>query len=274
MSETMLNRCYDLLAGAPDFKGKAKLASLLRGFLNDHVARIIHGLAMELDPEEWLQIDLRASGLLEPQTSALFEDILKPGDICIDVGAHVGYHSLIARRLVGESGRIFSLDPQPYHCSKLLTNAALNGFANIVVIVAAASNSDGFVSLPDQPRMDRSRLSLIGPGTKEGAPAFVVPTVTLQRLFEMYGLHRVDLLKIDVEGFELEVLEGAGPAIAAVRNIILEVLPDCPLKRSSGIERALRDAGFRISDVLGGEWRPGQSCVENNLWARRPFVVL
>jgi FkbM family methyltransferase len=266
---TVLNQGYDFILRLPGFKGKTRIESLFRGLLKPHVSKVAHGLVMELDPDEWPQVDLRANGCLEPRTTALFERILRPGDTFVDVGAHVGFHSLLARRLVGENGRIFSIEPQPYNCAKLLANAELNGFANIAVMAAAAGDADGFIALKNQSRRDRSRLTLAGGGVNDGALTFIVPKITLSWLFEAYDLHRVKLLKIDVEGFELEVLQGARDAIGRVDNIVLEVLPDGDAHKTAAIEQTLLARGFRIVDVEGAAWNPGQSCVENNIWARR-----
>ena len=265
----VLNQSYDFILRLPGFKGKAKIEAMFRALLKPHISTVDHDIRMELDPEEWLQIDLRASRRLEPRTTALFERILRPGDSCVDVGAHVGYHSLVAARLVGAGGRIFSIDPQPYNCAKILTNAQLNGFANITVVAAAVAEVDGFIALKNQSRQDKARLTLAGPGVNDGALTFVVPKITLRWLFETYELRPVTLLKIDVEGFEHEVLKGAGDAIQSIENIVFEVLPGEGADKTQAIEKMLRDFGFQMFDVNGALWRPGQACVENNVWARR-----
>ena len=265
----MLNQSYDFILRLPGFKGKAKIEAMFRALLKPHISTVHDDIRMELDPEEWLQIDLRASGRLEPRTIALFECILRPGDAYVDVGAHVGYHSLVAARLVGQGGRVFSIDPQPYNCAKILANADLNGFANITVLAAAVDEADGFTSLKNQSRQDKARLTLAGPGVNDGALTFVVPKITLRWLLETYALRSANLLKIDVEGFELEVLKGAGDAIRTIENIVLEVLPGEDADRTLAIERTLRDFGFQMFDVDGAAWRPGQACAENNVWARR-----
>ena len=265
----MLNQSYDFLLRLPGFKGKAKIEAMFRALLKPHVSTLHHDIRMELDPEEWLQIDLRALGRLEPRTTALFERILRPGAAYVDVGAHVGYHSLVAARLVGAGGRVFSIDPQPYNCAKILTNAELNGFANITVIAAAVAEADGFKSLRNQSRQDKARLTLAGSGVNDGALTFVVPKITLRWLIETYTLHPVNLLKVDVEGFEFEVLKSAGDAIGAIENIVFENLPGEDANRTQSIEQTLRNFGFRMFDVDGVAWRSGQACAENNVWARR-----
>src|ERR1700761_660830 len=169
----MLNRVYDFVLRQPSFKGKARIESLLRRALLPHVSETRYGFRMELDVEEWLQIELRAARCLEPRTSALFEGLLRPGDTFVDVGAHVGYHSLLARRFVGNSGRVYAIDPQPHNCAQLLRNAELNAFSNIVVIAAAVDTGEGWIALKAQSRRDRSRLTLTGPGVSDSTLTFV-----------------------------------------------------------------------------------------------------
>ncbi len=241
----------------------------MRSLLRAPIARLPGGIAMELDPEEWAQIDLRAAGVLEPQTTALFDRLLRPGDTVVDVGAHVGYHALRARRRLGGTGRVFAIDPQPYNCHKLLTNAELNGFANITVIAAAVGASTSFALLKQQPRTDKSRLTLRGVGVNDGAAAFIAPVITLDWLFATQDIERAALLKIDVEGYELEVLMGAAAALPRIDNIVLEVLPGEDQARVREIDERLRAAGFRLYDVGGGEWSPGTPTAENNVWGSR-----
>jgi FkbM family methyltransferase len=266
----MLNKAYDVVLKLPNFRGKTRIASFFRNRLKPKASRIIHGMAMELDAQEWLQIDLRSDGQLEPRTTALFQRVLKKGDTYIDVGAHVGYHALIARHFIDENGRVFAIDPQPYNCDKLLTNAMLNGFANITVVAAAVGAAEGFVSLRHQSRNDKTRLTLVGSGLNDQGFNFVAPVISLAWLFKTYDLRRVDLLKIDVEGFELEVLQGAGDSLVSVGNIIVEILPDENWHKVRKIEQLLRAFGFCMSDVQGKEWKPGCACAENNVWAWRP----
>ncbi len=264
----MLNSVHDFVLRLPSFKGKARIEALLRGTL-PHICETRYGFRMELDAEEWPQIELRAARCLEPRTSALFERLLRPGGVCVDVGAHVGYHSLLARHLVGDSGRVYAIEPQPHNCAMLLRNAALNGFDNIVAVAAAAGASDGWIALKTQSPRDRSRLTLTGIGVNDGALAFVVPVISLAWLFKTQDIKRADVLKIDVEGYEIEALQGMGDSLAAVENLIVEVLPGAPSERSLAIADALQDGGFQLFDVTGAAWQPGRTCIENNVWARR-----
>lgn len=267
MSPGMMRAAYTLTLRLPGFRGKARLEALLRRRLRPPKTVLPNGIVMQLDPQEWCQIDLLAYGTREPETVALFERLLQPGDSCIDVGAHVGHLTLVAARAVGTAGTVVAVDPQPYTCERLLTNAALNGFSHLLVVVAAAGEADGLVTLHDQAVSDRSRLTLLGSGVNDSAQRFMVATVRLDSLAD--DLDPIRLLKIDVEGFEAAVLRGAGAVLARTGHVVLEVLPDEPA-RAEEVAELLRGHGFRLADVHGQPWAPGAALLENNLWAYKP----
>src|ERR1700730_18322195 len=125
----MLLPLYRRLLRLPEFMGKSRLIGFYRSvFFLTPRPRLIHGLRMELDPLEWTQSDLIKNGSLEPLTSALYGKLLRAGDTYVDVGAHIGFHTLVARHYVGQSGRLIAVEPQPYNCQKLLANWRANDF--------------------------------------------------------------------------------------------------------------------------------------------------
>ena len=156
----MLFKLYRATLRLPKFRGQSRITAFLRRQLAPSVTEI-DGVRMQLDPMEWAQIDILKYGCLEPSTLALFKRLLHPGDTYIDVGAHVGYHALMARKLIGPTGHILAIEPQPYNCEKLLINASLNDIANITTVVAAVGERDGTIVLHDQVATDKSRLILL-----------------------------------------------------------------------------------------------------------------
>ena len=105
-------------------------------------------------------MDLLARGELEPHLRETMERLLRPGDVFVDVGSHVGFYSLLAGRLVGGRGRVIAIDPQPYNAQRVLLNAELNGFAHLETHVAAAGAEERFVTLHQQRQSDKARLSV------------------------------------------------------------------------------------------------------------------
>lgn len=246
----------------------ARLQSLLRHGLEPR-RFLVEGLWLELDPLEWLQVAMLSGEPVEPQTLALFSRILEPGDVMIDVGSHVGLHALVSARLVGPAGRVLAVEPQPYNCERIMTNAAANGFTNIHVVCAAAGAQAGVVTLRQQVVSDKARLSLAGDGVNDTGLTFEVPMVSLDELARRHDFERVRLLKIDVEGFEPEVLRGARDLLDRLDNLIVEILPGWDEARTRVMLDQMEAAGFELRTVNGALWRRGDVLVESNLWARR-----
>lgn len=224
---------------------------------------------MELDPQEWLQIHLMAGDLPEPATTALFRSLLRPGDACIDVGAHVGFLTLAAAQVVGRTGRVIAIEPQPYNCERILINSQANGLENIVVVMAAAGEEDGFVRLHNQKRNDKARLTLSGGGVSNVATLFEVPVVRIDTVAARHGLDRIRLLKIDVEGFEREVFAGARETLALTDNVVFECLPEMDPVVVQVLVDTLIASGFSLHQVDGTPWSPGGPLFEYNVWAAR-----
>jgi FkbM family methyltransferase len=255
---------YRMLVRRPYFRGRDRIAERLRAGFRPAISSVYNDLLMQLDPIEHAQAVLLARGICERSTIELYQKLLNPGDSYVDVGAHVGFHALVARSLVGTEGQLIAIDPQPYNCDRILTNARLNGFDNIAVVVAAVGPKDGLVALNNQMPDDKSKLSLSQhwphPETKQRF------TFAMCRLDSLTShLPSIKLLKIDVESYEWEVLQGASSALAKTENIIIELHPEG--RDVARVAALLREKGFRLYDVHRNPWEAGQPCEDHNVWA-------
>ena len=148
----------------------------------------------------------RALGSVEPEVQAVLADLLAPGDVFYDVGANIGYFTVIAARLVGPGGRVVAVEPQPEAVSRLRHNLALNGFENITVVEAAVADEEGEANfvLSDEEILEWAALETT---PAPGMPRIRVPVTTLDRL-RAGGLPAPKLVKLDVEGAEIRALKG------------------------------------------------------------------
>lgn len=229
------------------------------------------GFEMELDCFEWSQLYLAEHDNSEPRTMKLIQEILRPGDNYLDVGAHVGFVSLVARQAIGTTGRVIAVEPQPYNCQLLLRNWEINEYTNLDLFVAVAGNEPGFISLPQQSATDKSRLSLALPMHDAIALTFQVPIRTAESIIQDARVKTIRLMKIDVEGFECEVLKGLRSCIERVDHIIFEALSGNEIEQQQRNQACewLTTAGYQLRDVAGTKWNPGQEIIESNLWATR-----
>ena len=175
-----------------------------------------------------------AAGQYEPETTRLLERIVEPGMSIIDVGAHVGYYSLIAARAVGPTGKVYSFEAEPANYGLLVENARLNGYENVVAINKGVSNAEGtatlFVSGLDNGRNSLFRHDLPQAGTR------TIETISLDGFLEGLDWPDIDLVKVDVEGSEDMVWEGMALLRQKSPNLKLIIELNPALLRGAGVE--------------------------------------
>ena len=182
----------------------------------------------------------------EPGTTRLFEGMVKPGMVVIDIGAHVGYYTLIAAKLSGPTGRVYAFEPDKDNHTLLLKNIGLNGYENVVAARVAMSDRVGNSTLY-LTALDSGRHSMYHHGLPERGEA-TVETMTVDSFLESEGWPSVDLIKIDVEGAEPAVLNGMTRLLekSGKFKLIIELNPSL-----------LRNAGADPIDFLGRLASPG-----------------
>lgn len=156
-----------------------------------------------------------------------FAEAIRPGDTVIDIGANLGYYTLLAADLVGESGRVVAIEPNPEVFRRLASSIAVNGFTgrtearNIALAAPGESGSRRFFIPAGEPKNGR----FIAPGED---PAWLAAHGTLSEVklgeLSIHEFQSVDFIKIDVEGAELAVLAHLGPILERFRpKVVCEV---------------------------------------------------
>lgn len=169
-----------------------------------------HGFDIIVDPiiGKVLERIVYFYGGYEEGTINIMKKNLRNGDIFVDVGANIGLMSLAASRFVGKEGAVFSFEPEPEIFAILQSNINLNKAANINAYNAALGSTKGKATIYTNLDVSRGAASLIKPPQKncEGKEVLVE---TLDEFALNNNLTNIRMLKIDVEGWELEVLKGA-----------------------------------------------------------------
>lgn len=181
---------------------------------------------------------IREEGIWEPYETSLLLSILGPGDVFVDVGANIGYFSLLAASVVGEGGTVFAFEPDPDNFSLLQRNIALNAQQAGVVAVQAALAADageGELFLSEDNLGDHQIYAA-------GDHRSSLP-ITLLNGSQFLGerLSRIDLLKIDTQGSEYRVIAGLQPLLAELQTppcILIELTP-LSLRQAGASGRAL-----------------------------------
>jgi FkbM family methyltransferase len=168
------------------------------------------------------------SGEYEPHLTAVFERYCTPGTTVVDVGANLGYYTLLASKLVGPGGRVISLEPNSENCRLLLSSLRLGGVTNVQLVPVAADAATGWAYYSTHVG---SNGGFIDDGDLLAHPGVVVPTFRLDDIVE----GPVAFLKMDVEGAEGRVVEGARQLIERDRPIVTTELKSEMLERVSGM---------------------------------------
>ena len=182
---------------------------------NKAVCRVLGKYKIYVDTRDiGITPHLVMDGFWETWLTQCISRILKPGDICIDIGANYGYYSLLMSTLTGEGGRTIAVEPNPYVFGLLSATSSVHSSC-IEPVQVALSDVTGYTTLvvpdnfygdasiierKDKPRLARSRVD--------------VKTQTLDELAAQLEVPRVDLVKIDVEGAEPRVFNGMKETIA------------------------------------------------------------
>jgi FkbM family methyltransferase len=172
-------------------------------------------LRMEIVARDVMSKALFLYGTSEIAETRLFQALLRPGMTLIDVGANIGYYTLLGARAVGPSGSVYAFEPNAGVRSRLVTNVGLNGFRNVTVRDEAVTRSSGKVRFYVSMWNENSGISSILPGEGRGATGEEVSAVSLDDFVASIGGRHVDLLKIDVEGAEPEVFAGGQRVLGA-----------------------------------------------------------
>ena len=204
------------------------------------------GDIFDADLSSTLEWQLWAFGCYEKHLAELFAYLVRPGDRCVDVGANVGVHTVRLARLVGASGEVIAIEPDPDAVRRTNRNIALNGVANVRVVAAAASERAGQTGLfrPGPQDTSRARPSLLHHPHLTGT-ATAVPVVTVD---DVCDGEPVSLIKIDAEGHEAAVVRGAARTIRKFApSVVFEYVPE-PLEDPVAQTPFgwLADSGYRM----------------------------
>jgi FkbM family methyltransferase len=180
---------------------------------------------------------LRARGVWEPGETALLEARLRPGMTFVDAGAHVGYFTLLGSAAVGRQGRVYAFEPHPRNFELLRSNVRRNRCANVRCVRAALSDVSGDLDLYQATENTGDHRAY--ETADECRAVLRVPALALDDYEQLRP--PLDVVKVDVQGYEHYVVKGMESLLAASRDVFLSV-EFWPY----GIERA----GWDPRDVL------------------------
>lgn len=204
---------------------------------------------MYLDDRDSLRLSV--FGIYEEFEVGLLPREITPGDIVVDVGANIGYYSIIFSKLVGAQGKVYAFEPDPVNFSILKKNIELNKCTNVVLEQKALSNKTGKITLyvSEENRGDH-RIYDSGDARK----TVEIEAVRLDDYLTTRAPHGVNFIKMDVQGAEVAVLEGARDVLrrSAALTMFSEFWPFAITKARRNPREffaILKESGFSFSDI-------------------------
>lgn len=211
----------------------------------------LHGLSRHLNPNEAIQAAM-AAGNYEPEQTKWVIETLRPGSRFVDVGANFGHYSGLASSIVGPEGRVFAFEPSPIGVDSLNEMITENRITNIELCPAAVGECAGEIEIHLPPPEE----IVHSPSAFATEPSFTphrVPMIALDSYLPLNDGVVIDLIKVDVEGYEPNVIAGMKSLIrrGLVRNIACEFNSGWLRHNNSmtpaGLLQIILELGFSIS---------------------------
>jgi FkbM family methyltransferase len=201
-------------------------------------------------------------GSFELEKQQRLRDRLRKGMTVFDIGAHVGFYTLLMSRAVGDSGKVFAFEPWPANITDCLAHVRMNRMANVVVVPAAVGNTHGLASFASGQSSSTGKIA-------DSDTAVRVACLTLDDLLVTDRFPVPDVIKIDVEGAESQVLEGARKLLRHHATTWFVALHSSDQKQAC--LRLLADAGYAVSALNGEPCDPAvPDAVPDEIIASRP----
>ncbi len=167
------------------------------------------------------------NGCYEPELTKAVESFLRPGDTFVDVGANEGWFSTIGARVVGPSGMVIAAEPQERCWSAIHRNFTENDFLNYRIVPCAIGETEGATDIILYPSLNGEASTLVSQRRRNHFPRQRTKIIRLDTVVDRLGITSARLVKIDCEGFELNVLKGAKGALRAgrIEYLLVELHP-------------------------------------------------
>lgn len=214
-----------------------RMANFLLSLAKSNIAQV-QGHKMYLDPKDSLSFSI--NGIWEETLTEYVKNEIQPNDIVLDIGANIGYFTLIFANLVGKNGKVYAFEPEPKNFSLLTKNVRTNGYNNVILENIALSDENKIIKLYlSKGNMGQHRIY----PSKYTRKDFVsIKANTLDNYFKNDpNSKRVSFIKMDVEGSEMGVLNGMKSLLDENRKITIaiEFVPTC-----------IREFGANPKDLL------------------------
>lgn len=232
---------------------------VLKRLSDTYEAPAYFGATFRCNIDDMISRTILYFGFWEPNNSALISSILESDDVFVDIGANIGYYTLLGSTLVGAKGTVVSIEASPAIFEQLRENAVINGASNVRLVNHAVSDTAGELPLYGGTRWNRGASSTTVHEFDQ-EPEARVPAAPLDTLLSKHEMERIALIKIDIEGGELPVLRRLLDTLDKYPSefmILAELAPQVSKDQLRIVFDRFRAAGFRafaVENEYDADW--------------------
>lgn len=208
------------------------------------------GYQLKVAPGDFVSDALLRSGSFESATRDAILRNVSEGDTVVDIGAHIGSHTLSMRRATGKAGNVIAYEPHPRNAQFIRDTVEKNGFQNISVIEAALSDSNRTGQLAVE--SDNTGSSSLHTDQHSGSQKVEIDVRDMDEEINSASFSTIDFVKIDIQGGEFELLVGNDSFIKNIRRMVIEIHPTSYLTpfQATQVYRQLDKSGY-VKDLSG-----------------------
>ncbi len=211
-----------LQKGAIRFDSIRNRSQLIRKGSGQSLYRTKMGDLFWLNSTSCVDIGIIENGVFEPASTKVVQRLLNKGDIVLDVGANIGYYSVMMSKLVGDAGRVVCFEPTLHYQGVLKENIAVNKLKNVELYGVGLSDKESESEI----QIGDNSATLHVPGGLTLKKSERIKLVDLDSFLEAHPLPKIDFIKVDVDGHEPLFLQGARRTLAKYRPVVLlEISP-------------------------------------------------
>jgi len=221
--------------------------TILRGKPPENMGLIGNQCYYDYDGRRILAPKNAAGVFMEIFQDEVYEQVWgpEPGDIVLDIGAYVGMFTVKASKAVGGQGKVIAIEPSPENYVILMGNC--RGWGNVTLVQKAimAKNGTG--------KLYYSKSAAANSLVTRWKRYVKVETITLDNLMEELGLNKVDIIKVDAEGAEIDVLKGAQNVLARGTRLVIAAYHTAPNGKAeiAQVATILREANYKVIQIRG-----------------------
>jgi FkbM family methyltransferase len=201
-----------------------------------------------LSKDEGISSELIIYGVHEPLTTELILSEIKPGMTILDIGSNIGYYAILESNLIGTTGKIYSIEPSPINFKLLEENLKLQKMNNFEIFNLAIGNKNEKLEFLISEKSNWSKIKQDSDIIGKNDTIITVPVKSLNLFCKENNLDKIDLIRMDVEGYEEKIIEGGKEILKKIKPILMIEIHKMYLgkERTIKILKELNELGYEI----------------------------